>query len=174
MTKDSEDNVCKSHVFNQLYNKLSNQLYRYLVFKFGDEQTAEDVVQEAFVKLWQNCDKVTIGNAKAFLYTVARNRNLDILKTSKPVYSIETETHDPTDNQSADDDLIMKEYEQKLNQVFANMPEKLRVPFMLNRLENKTYNEIAEILNLSVKAIEKRMQKALVYLKENIDFAHKI
>ena len=55
----------------------------YIYYKFGNEEKAHDAVQEAFVKLWENCTKVTQEKAKAYLYTVANNLYLNVIKAEK-------------------------------------------------------------------------------------------
>ena len=61
-----------------------------------------------------------------------------------------------------------REFENYLNQVLESIPEHERVVFLMNRIEQLKYKEIAERLNISVKAVEKRMSKALVVIKEKI------
>ena len=63
----------------------------------------------------------------------------------------------------------MKEYEQKLTRVLEQMPEGSREVFLMNRLEDLKYREIAENLGISVKAVEKRMSKALQIIREKLN-----
>ena len=62
----------------------------------------------------------------------------------------------------------MKEYEEKLNNVLSQIPEGSREVFLMNRIEGLKYKEIAENLGLSVKAIEKRISKALEIIREKL------
>ena len=61
-----------------------------------------------------------------------------------------------------------KEFMKKLQDAIAILPEKQREVFLLNRIDKMTYKEIAVLLNLSVKAVEKRMHNALIVLREKI------
>ena len=63
---DHSFSVCEEHVFNELYTTHAEGLRNHLYYKFGDLNQAEDIVQEAFIKLWQNCKKVTPSKAKSF------------------------------------------------------------------------------------------------------------
>jgi RNA polymerase sigma-70 factor (ECF subfamily) len=65
-------------------------------------------------------------------------------------------------------ELIKKEFETKLMESISNMPETQREAFLMNRMDNLSYKEIADTLEISVKAVEKRIHLALVYLKENV------
>jgi RNA polymerase sigma factor (sigma-70 family) len=62
----------------------------------------------------------------------------------------------------------MAQYEERLQQVIASLPEGGREVFLMNRLEDLTYQEIADRLGLSVKAIEKRMSKVLRIIREQL------
>ena len=77
------DNVCEEKVFNAIFNSNSKTIFNYIYYKYGNEEKAYDAVQEAFVKLWENCAKVAPEKAKAFVYKVANNLYLNVLKAEK-------------------------------------------------------------------------------------------
>ena len=77
------DNVCDDHIYSELFRTHSKTVFNYIYYKFGNEEKARDAVQEAFVKLWENCAKVTPEKAKAFVYTVANNLYLNVIKAEK-------------------------------------------------------------------------------------------
>ena len=142
----------------------------YLYYKFGDASIAEDAVQEAFVKLWQNCKSVPLLKAKSYLFTVANNFSLNrvkrkklILKYSKQQKNTGINYEDPSFK------LEEEEFKAKLNAAINKLKPKLRTTFLLHRIDKKTYNEIAEIEGVTVKAIEKRMSQALLLLRNHID-----
>ncbi|MBL7972860.1 MAG: sigma-70 family RNA polymerase sigma factor, partial [Prolixibacteraceae bacterium] len=66
-------------------------------------------------------------------------------------------------------EMEVREFDQKLQRVLAELNEKCRTVFLMNRMERLTYNEIAKNLNISVKAVEKRMKKALEHLHKEIE-----
>jgi RNA polymerase sigma-70 factor (ECF subfamily) len=72
------------------------------------------------------------------------------------------------ENESPEDVLRQKEFHQKLQQAIADLSEAQRTAFLLNRIEGKKYHEIAEMLDISVKAVEKRMSSALQKLRAEI------
>ena len=77
------DNVCEEEVFSSLFKTNSKTVFNYIYYKFGNEEKAYDVVQEAFVKLWENCAKVSPEKAKSYVYTIANNLYLNVIKAEK-------------------------------------------------------------------------------------------
>lgn len=163
------DNVCDDQVYSELFRTHSRTVFNYIYYKFGNEEKAHDAVQEAFVKLWENCAKVTPEKARAFVYTVANNLYLNVLKAEKVrlKYKDEKAVHITVQNP----EYLMEEQEfrAKLEAALAALPENQRTTFLLNRIDGKKYAEIAEMEGVSVKAIEKRMHLALMALREQID-----
>jgi RNA polymerase sigma factor (sigma-70 family) len=131
-------------------------------------EKANDAVQEAFVKLWENCAKVAPEKAKSFLYTVANNTYLNVIKAEK-VRLKYADTALTTTNESPEFLLEESEFKRKLDRALNNLPDNQRTTFLLNRIDGKKYVEIAELEGVSVKAIEKRMHLALKTLREEID-----
>jgi len=81
-TKDI-NNVCDEQVYNTIFRANSKTVFNYIYYKFGNEEKARDAVQEAFVKLWENCAKVSPKKAKSYVYTIANNMYLNVIKAEK-------------------------------------------------------------------------------------------
>ncbi|WP_420604296.1 RNA polymerase sigma factor [Flagellimonas sp.] len=162
------NNVCEEQVFSSIFKANSKTVFNYIYYKFGNEEKAHDAVQEAFVKLWENCAKVMPEKAKSYLYTVANNLYLNVIKAEKVRLKYAKPTLEIS-NESPEFLLEEKEYQQKLDKALNNLPENQRTTFLLNRIDGKKYAEIAEMEGVSVKAIEKRMHLALKALREQID-----
>jgi len=162
------DTVCEEEVFNSIFKSNSKTIFNYIYYKFGNEEKAYDAVQEAFVKLWENCAKVTPQKAKSYVYTVANNLYLNVLKAEK----VRLKYADKTEKITREDPefiLEQQEFKEKLDKALSSLPENQRTVFLLNRIDGKKYAEIAEMEGVSVKAIEKRMHLALKSLRERID-----
>ena len=84
MIKDLHD-ICNDIVFEKLFHKYAKDLRRFLFFKTKDIDLAEDILQDAFIKLWDNCATVNYDKSKSFLFTVANNLFLNIKKHEKVV-----------------------------------------------------------------------------------------
>jgi RNA polymerase sigma-70 factor (ECF subfamily) len=162
------DEVCEPDVFDNIYKTNANNLRNFLYYKYGDLKASEDIVQESFIKLWVNCTKVAIEKAKSFLFTVANNLFIDIKRHEKIVLKYQNNIKSAVDKETPEFIMQEKEFMDKLQNTIGTLPNKQREVFLLNRIDKKTYNEIAEILQISVKAVEKRMQKALIIVRKEI------
>jgi len=169
MSKSIKDNICEEQLFERLYNKYAKNLHNFLYYKFGEHLNPQDKMQEAFVKLWQNCAKVSPDKAKSFLFTTANNLMLNAVAHHKVVLRYENLPQKHSTNESPEFILQEKEYHKKLQKALANLTEAQRVAFLMNRVEGKRFKEIAVLLDISAKAVEKRIYGALKTLREDID-----
>ena len=171
MAEPKEDNICGEHRFNEIFRKHSKDLYQFLYYKYGADNNPQDLVQEAFVKLWNNCHKIVPAKAKSFLFTVANNQMLTDLakKKTAQIYA----SQNPSTGHSHEHPqyvLEEQEYSEKLTAAIGALSEEQRVAFLLNRIEGKKHQEIAEMLGISRKAVEKRISTALANLRKNIEY----
>jgi len=141
-----------------------------MYYKFGNEEKASDVVQEAFIKLWENCADVPKEKAKSYLYTIANNASLNQIAHQKVVLEY-AKNASPLRHTAENPEFILEEYEfmEKLKSAISNLTESQRTAFLLHRIDGKKYSEIAEMLDISVKAVEKRISGALVSLRKTIE-----
>jgi RNA polymerase sigma-70 factor (family 1) len=154
-------NFLNDQNFKNFYHEHFSGLRAYIWSKSGDLELAEDLAQEAFVRLWHHKDKVEINKAKSFLYTVGGNLFLDHVRHEKVKSNYSSGIQFHQENKDPQYLMELDEFKIKLEQTISKMPEGAREVFLLNRIEKMTYMQIADSLGLSVKAIEKRMQKAL-------------
>jgi len=167
----NKKDICKDNVFRKVYDTFALDLRNFLIYKFQDFQSAEDVVQESFIKLWHNCEKVPFEKAKSYLFTIANNMFLNIKKHEKVVREYEKKSNlSKYDSVSPEFIMIEEEYAQKLENAIASLPDKERVVFEMSRIEKLKYKEIAEKLDVSIKTVEKRMSGALRFLRERVSY----
>lgn len=169
MSKQLHEHICEERLFSSLFEKHSKDLHDFLYYKFGSYLNPRDKVQEAFIKLWENCANVTQDKAKSFLFTTANNLMLNEYAHHKVVLRHQQSTPKSHTNESPEFIMQEKEYQKKLETAIANLSEAQRVAFLLNRVEGKRFKEIAELLDISTKAVEKRIYGALKKLREDID-----
>ena len=163
-----EEHVCEEEVYASIFSTHSKTVFNYIYYKFGNEEKAYDVVQEAFIKLWENCSKVAPDKAKAYVYTIANNLYLNVIKAEKVRLKYAPDTNAVV-HESPDFLMEEQEYKEKLERVLQALPENQRTTFLLNRIDGKKYSEIAEMEGVSIKAIEKRMHLALKTLRDQIE-----
>ncbi|MEY8848221.1 RNA polymerase sigma factor [Psychroserpens sp. XS_ASV72] len=169
MSKPFKKNICEEQLFSRLYEKYAQDLNNFLFYKFGNGLSPKDKVQEAFIKLWENCGKVTPDKAKSFLFTTANNLMLNAYAHQKVVRKFEQIKPKSSTNLTPEFLMQEQEYAQKLEKAISSLTEAQRVAFLMNRVEGKRFKEIAEILDISTKAVEKRIYGALKKLREDID-----
>ena len=162
-------NVCEEQIFSSIFKTNAKTIFNYIYYKFGNEEKANDAVQEAFVKLWENCAKVSPEKAKSYLYTVANNLYLNVIKAEKVRLKHADKHSNSISNETPEFVLEEKQFKEKLDDALNSLPQNQRTTFLLNRIDGKKYAEIAEMEGVSIKAIEKRMHLALKSLREQID-----
>jgi RNA polymerase sigma-70 factor (ECF subfamily) len=163
-------NSCEEQVFSKIHRDHAKDLHDFIYYKFGGEHDPNDKVQVAFMKLWENCKDIIPEKAKSFLFSVANNTTLNVIKHKKVVLKYELKSNKSNSNiQDPQFLLEEKEYMDKYQKALSNLTEEKRVAFLLNRVEGKKHKEIAEILGISRKAVEKRIYTALDQLRKEID-----
>ncbi|WP_194269479.1 RNA polymerase sigma factor [Oceanihabitans sp. IOP_32] len=168
MEKNLNDNICEERIFSSLFTKHAKDLHNFLYYKFGDLLNPKDKVQDAFIKLWQNCAKISPDKAKSFLFTTANNLMLNEAAHQKVVLKHQQIKQKTYTNEDPEFLMQEAEYNEKLQKALANLTEAQRVAFMMNRVEGKRFKEIAELLEISTKAVEKRIYGALKKLRQDI------
>jgi len=146
--------------FKNFYCKYFKMLVRYAWYRTGSIEISRDLVQEIFFKLWIKRNSLNPQKSvKAYLYKSLINSIIDHknLSSSKAISldNIKNISNEPSIESDID-----------LQNAVNKLPEKLKTVYILSRLEGYKYSEIAEICNISVKAVEKRMTGAFELLKK--------
>ncbi len=166
---DKDPSVCEEQVFQSLYNEHLKSVRNFIYYKNGDLDRAEDIAQESFIKMWNNCKDVIFEKAKGFLFTVANRLFLNEVRHEKIKLSFAKDA--PKNIEKNDPAFLIEEQEfkTKLETVISALPEKQREVFLMSRIDKMSYKEIAETLEISVKAVEKRMNVCLKTLREKVE-----
>jgi RNA polymerase sigma-70 factor (ECF subfamily) len=153
-------------LFDEIFRQYSRSLFYYAA-KFVDDEVARDIVQDVFVKLWTTENITVKFSLNGLLFTMVRNSCLQQLEKQKvrnkyfessKLLIQEEELRFYGEDKAS---LIELEMENKLNDVLNKLPDRCRQVFMMSRFENKKNKEIAEELDISVKAVEKQITRAL-------------
>jgi len=145
--------------FDQIFLTWYDRIRNFLYYKSGNKQVAEDIAQDTFLKLWEKRVNIRPETVKYLLYKIATNLFLNRIEHQKVTIKFKTKQTTSGLAESADFDLEMHEFDQRLQAALNSLDEKQRIVFLMNRIDGFTYNQIAEQLGLSVKAIEKRMER---------------
>lgn len=168
MKKDLYEDICADSVFESLYGKYASELHDYLYYRYGEQCQPGDKAQEAFIKLWENCKKVTLDKARAFLYRVANNMVLNDIKHQKVVLRYQKDKPEDIGPENPEFVLEKKEYLKKYQEALSKLTEEQRVAFMLSKVEGKKHQEIADMLGVTRKVVEYRIYSAFDVLRSNL------
>ncbi|MEN3045766.1 MAG: RNA polymerase sigma factor [Candidatus Hydrothermales bacterium] len=155
----------KEKKFNEIYFKMKEKLIRYVKSIVNDREASEDIVDETFVKFYENMENV--NNVKAFLYKVAKNKSIDYLRKRKKEKEI------PLDEESHSlyvniDPIKMHIIRSKLEEEIENMPKILKEALILRDIHLYSYEEISKMLNVPMGTVKSRISRARLYLRERL------
>lgn len=153
-------------LFYSLYPSLCQQARRYII----NQEICEDIVQECFIKYWENTEhNQQINNPSSYLNTAVKNSCISYLRKEKIEEDIENpKLQNTLSDNATEDDEPKQDFDEAtlINQAFNLLPDKCRQIFELSKIQNKSYKEIAEILNISIKTVENQMGKALKIMRQ--------
>ncbi|MBT3385430.1 MAG: sigma-70 family RNA polymerase sigma factor [Prolixibacteraceae bacterium] len=153
-------------LFNQMYKTIKNYIY----YKTGDIDLADDIAQETFIKIWEKRNEIRLETIKSLLYKIAGNLCKNRFEHQQVVFDFANKFRQNEHAVSPEFELELKEFNEKLQNAIGGLTEKNRVVFLMNRIDGLTYKQIAENLEISIKAVEKRMKNALDILKKKIKY----
>ncbi len=156
--------------FREIFHSWYDALVNFIYYRSGDISIAEDIVQETFLKIWEMKDEIRMSTVRPLLYTIASNLYINEFHHKNVTLKFaNTYTDNKKVSESPEFEYEIKEFDRQLQKALAELSEKNRVVFLMNRIDDLTYYDIAKNLNISVKAVEKRMKKALAHLRKRTD-----
>ncbi|WP_373786946.1 RNA polymerase sigma-70 factor [Bacteroides heparinolyticus] len=165
--------------FNQLYEEFQKRFVRFANTYVRDLTAAEDITIEAIMVYWENRHSLSKdSNVPAYILTIIKNKCLNYLRHQqiqdeysdriKDYYEWELNTRIATLQACEPYELFISEIQTLVEQTLADMSERTRTIFMLNRYENKSYKEIATLMNITPKGVDFHISKALKMLQTNL------
>lgn len=157
--------------FELLYNKYWYRLYVSANKVLQDDLAAEDIVQEVFTSLWKKADELLVDNLNAYLYQAVKFQVANKLRQKqnlhnylKDINHVILEKHP-----QIEDKLHYTSLLQKADFLIGHLPDKCREVFIRSRYHHLTNVQIAAELGISVKTVENHINKAIKYLRANMD-----
>jgi RNA polymerase sigma-70 factor, ECF subfamily len=150
--------------FESLFRSSYASLVRYAKRIIKDQDTAEEIVQDFFVRFWQEKEKITIESSlNGYLFRAIHNKCLHWIDHNNVVekHRQEMSLKESVNTETPVDIIQAKELQQKIAIVLERLPERCSTIFCMNRFDGLKYTEIAEKLSVSVKTVEANMGKAL-------------
>ena len=178
MTEKRDDNglvqlLQKGNVeaFDSLFDVYSQKLFGFALKYFKNESDAEELVQEVFVKVWENRQTLKSElSFKSYLFTIALNQiRKHFNKKATSLRYLESLQNEPefTENQA----IQGNDYESALNQInliIEQMPPRRREIFMKSKLDGKSSKEIAAELNISAGTVDNQVSEALRFIRSHL------
>ena len=162
MTK-TEFKIC----FDQFFDAIRN----YIAYRCRDSELASDIAQEVFMKVWEKNIPFDLDKVKSLLYKIAHDLWVDNYrkKATSEKYFLQL-SHNKSEENTPQEELQYLELKETYENTLTFLPLKQREVFLMSRMEQLKYKEIALRLNISVKAVEKRMKLALFSMRKALDY----
>ena len=159
-----------SALFENVFKSNFKNLHAYACSILKDEASAEEIVQQVFLKLWEKKEQLAeLQSVEAYLYRSVHNECLNWLKHNKVKAAHQAHALFVNKEAAQDNDQVtLKELQKDIDKAINELPEQCRTIFQLSRFEDLKYRDIADKLGISVKTVENQMGKALRTLRTKL------
>jgi len=162
------------HAFGKLYMALMPNLLQFALSIIKNKELAEEIVSDVFIKIWQNREFLSgIENFKLYLFISTKNTALNYLSRHfrKDVLSLDEMTISTASvNYNPEQILITSELINRINAAISMLPSRCKLIFKMAKEDGLKYNEIAQLLNISVKTIDNQLAIAVKKIGKAISF----
>lgn len=153
-------------LYAELMRRYELRLLRYVVYLIGDEQLALDVVQETFIKVYTNAHSFnTTQKFSSWIYRIAHNQAMNAVNRSKTSSKDDIALLQIAGTENVEDTYIQQELHTQLEHCLSKLPVMYREPLVLYFLDEKSYQEISDILRLPISTVGTRINRAKQYVK---------
>lgn len=153
-----------AEAFHILYSHYSQRIYRFCLRMLGSKEKAEDAFQETFIKVFENARNFRTNNFGAWLFTIARHICLNMIRLEKPYQEVDENSIKLSYVSLGD--IGLKDFVQRS---IMRLPVSLREALLLREYEDCSYEEIAQILGISVSLAKVRVHRARLLLKKLLE-----
>lgn len=158
--------------FRAIYQKYYQSLFLFAL-KFVDDEQASDIVQDCFYAVWQSRKKIEISTSiSAYLFTIVKNgcykylKNEQKKKIHRNNFGLLLKQEELQYYVNSEKSILEFATKDRIEKVILQMPDRCREVFKKSRFEGYSNKEIAESFNISLKAVEKHISKALQLFRE--------
>lgn len=158
--------------FKKIYDQLSDFVYSIAIRFLKDESSSEEIVQDVFLRLWQNREKLNEnGNLTAYLYIIAKRLCLNRLREARRSSESFEKLISKIDqiSECTQEQIFYTELNHRLTQAISLLPERQKNVFQLSRMEDLSHKEIAHRLNISPNTVKNHIVEAIKALKKTLN-----
>jgi RNA polymerase sigma factor (sigma-70 family) len=156
--------------YNTCVDLYSDRVYRFIIKNLKDEDMAQDIIQDTYLKLWEKHENVDFSKAKSYIFTAAYHTMIDYIRKNKRMVSYESnESSDFMDSLGkftpAREHVDLKKI---LHDALALLSDDQRSVILLRDYEGYSYQEIGQITGLSEAQVKVYIYRARLFLKNYI------
>lgn len=163
--------VGDSSAFSIIFTAYYNDLVMFASRFTNDLNSAEEIVQDAFVRLWEEHESVNVSiSIKSYLLRTVQNKCIDWYRHKKimQTHNYFVLKNSPVFEYNTDSYILYSELQEQINDVLSKLPVEISEAFRMNRFKGLRYHEIADLMNVSVRTIEVRIGKALHIIRDHL------
>jgi len=157
--------------FAEIYRRYAESLAGFAAFKLFNLDDARDILQDLFVKLWENREQLYItSNLQSYLYAIIRHRVIDKIRKNitREEYASASQSLASFFQPAGDKQLEAKELQQTIQHSLDQLPARVKEIYKLSREEGLSNTEIAQKLNLSEQTVKNQLSTALKHLRKSL------
>jgi len=161
-----------SEAFGQLYDAYMERIYRFVYFRVEDQQTAEDITSQVFLKAWSNLDRFSFNRTPylAWLYTIAHNAVIDHYRTRKVTTALDdVQLSQPDHSEAVENDIDLTAEMQSVKTALQALTDDQQKVLTLKFIEGMSNNEIAHQLGKREGAIRALQMRGLQALAKQLE-----
>lgn len=168
MTYNKHNTVLTREEFKTLFDRHFVAVRNYVFFRSGNTEAATDIAQETFLTIWEKRNSVQSEKVKGLLFKIANDLFVSYYRKEKRSFDFFKHYSFNGQSYTPEEEMAFEQLKENYKKALDEMPEKQRTVFLMSRVDRLKYTEIAVMTGIGVKAVEKRMKKALDYLRVNL------
>jgi RNA polymerase sigma-70 factor (ECF subfamily) len=169
--------------FAEIVDMYKDKLFHLAYRMTGNRQEAEDVVQEAFLRVYKSLDRYDENQKfSTWIYRITTNLCIDRLRKRRATYSLDAESPDregldgyamlPSDERTPESELLLSETQRLIHEAIATLPVKYKTIMILRYLQDLSLQEISDVLDMPVTTVKTRVHRGREFLRKKLE--HKL
>jgi RNA polymerase sigma-70 factor (family 1) len=163
--------------FQQIYKRYWNRLFKLASSKVKGTDNAKEIVQDIFLDLWHRRQEVTINDLERYLFSAVKYKVFDYFKKEalrqQYAYAVFLNHNDAEEN--TEDEIAYNDLFKHMTETLNVMPEKTKTIFELNRIQNKTADEVSSLLGIPKRTVEYHIAQAIKVLRVRLrEYMHTV